>query len=416
MKSIEIDIARHIAIGGNGCKSSPAVKVAIASVSLSITVMLLAVAIVFGFKRDITSKIQGFNPHITLYSAANDTEGRPVLTLNNALEHTLDAEESIIDWQPAVNTLAILKTKDNFKGLYLNGLSDTHDNSFLQENLIEGDLPDFSNPKSCKSQIMLSRRVADEMKLNAGDSINIYTMSGDINVKRMELTGIYDSHLDMYDNIIAFCSIDAARQLSGLNQDEASRIDITTAGLDNIEEDAIILHNKLKRNADKGEIPPFIAMDTIYTQCGGLFGWLSLLDTNVWVILILLTLVSAFTLISGMLIIILEKVRFIGIMKALGASSASVRNIFIWVAMRIGLKGIAIGTTIAMVLISVQYYFHIIPLNPEAYYMDYAPVEFCWWAFAAVVVGFAAIIYIVLTLPSRLVSHISPSESMRFDS
>lgn len=415
MKRFEIDIARRIALGADGGKSSPAVKVAVASVALSIAVMLLSVAIVFGFKREITRKIQGFNPHISIYSAAADDRGRPVIDVSEDLEELLDDEPYVIDWQPAVNTLALLKTKDNFKGLYLNGLAPGFDTGFLRDNLVEGKLPDFSDPGRSSRQMMLSRRVAGEMGLSAGDSINLYTLGAQTSVKRMQLTGIFDSHLDMFDNLIAFCSIDAARALSGIGEGEATRIDITTGGLTEVDDDAATLRSVLSEAAGNDGISPFLAVNTIHTQCGGLFGWLSLLDTNVWVILVLLTLVSSFTLISGMLIIILEKVRFIGVMKALGASSASVRHIFIWLAMRIGVLGMTIGTLLALAIIALQYFFHIVPLDPEAYYMDYAPVEFCWWAFAAVEIGFALVIYLVLAIPSRLVSHISPAESMRFE-
>lgn len=415
MKRFEIYIARRLTLGQGGAKSSPAVKVAVASVALSIAVMLLAVAIVFGFKREITRKIQGFNPHVTLYSAADGSDESAALRPGGELAHILDSVPCVVDWQPSVNTLALLKTPDAFKGVYLTGLSDGHDTAFLRENIVSGRMPDIANPEKSSHSLLLSRCVADELQLTAGDSVNLYSIGDNVSLRRMEVTGIYDSHLDMFDNMLAFSSIGTARALSGTPDDEATRIDITLTSLDNVDGDALILRDALHSAAEKGLIPPYIAIDTIHSRCAGIFGWLSLLDTNVWVILVLLTLVSTFTLISGMLIIILEKVRFIGVMKALGASSASVRHIFVWLAMRIGLTGIAIGTLAGMCAVCLQYYLHLVPLNPDAYYMDYVPVDFCWWGFAALVAGFVCVIYIVLAVPARLVGRISPAESMRFD-
>lgn len=415
MKRYEIEIARRIALGFDGGKSSPAVKVAVTSVALSIAVMLLAVAVIFGFKKEVTRKIEGFTPHISLYSSETDESGKAVLRPDEGLGAVLDSVPYIKEWHTSVNVLALLKRSDSFKGLYLTGVDSTFDSSFLKENLVSGKIPDFRNAEINSRQLLVSRKSASDLGLKAGDSINVYSIGDQVRVSRMEVTGIYDSHFEMYDNILAFSSANAARELGGFRPDEVTRIDITTHELKETDQSAAALHQALAQEAEKGNISPFVAIDTITSQCAGIFGWLALLDINVWIVLILLTVVSAFTLISGMLIIILEKVRFIGVMKALGAPSSSIRHIFIWLSMRIGIKGVAIGTAAGLLLISLQYWFHVVPLNPDAYYMDYAPVEFCWWAFAAVIVGFSLCIYLTLELPSRLVSRISPSESMRFE-
>ncbi len=416
MKQYEINIARRLALGSGGKRgSSPAVKVAQASVALSIAVMLLAIGVVFGFKEEITRKIQGFNPHITLYSVVSDRNQRVALRPDDGLGDLLDAQDYIADWEPVVNTLALIKTKDAFKGIYLNGLSTTCDTTFLRENLTEGRLPDFAHPDKDPASLLISRIVADQLSLSAGDSISVYSIGEEISLKRMKVSGIYNSHFDMFDNMLAFAPLSTAATLGGYRPGEVTRIDITTGNLELTPGYADRLNDSIQEAASKGEVSPFIAVDNIYNQCGGIFGWLALLDTNVWVILILLTLVSSFTLISGMLIIILEKVRFIGVMKALGASSASIRHIFIWLAMRIGFRGMLWGTFLGFGLLALQYFFHLMPLDADSYYMDYAPVAFRWWAFAAVEVMFALIIYLVLVLPSRLISRISPSESMRFE-
>lgn len=417
MRQFELEIARRLALGRAKGKSSPAVKVAEVSVALSIAVMIIAIGVVFGFKREITRKIMGVNPQITLYAALPDDDGRAVLLPDEGIGELLDSLPYVASWKPTVNTLALLKTKDNFKGIYLTGLSERCDTAFLSENLISGHLPDFRNSDKESRSLLLSQNVADELSLKAGDSISVYSFGNSVMLKRLEVTGIYDTHLDMFDDMLAFAPIPTAASLGGYQPGEATRIDVTVKDPDpsRIPDYASALHADLSDAIENGSIDQSVGVDNIYNQCKGIFGWLGMLDTNVWVILSLLTLVSAFTLISGMLIIILEKVRFIGVMKALGASSASIRRVFIWLAMRIGVRGMVAGTVIGLVVLTLQYYLHIVRLNADAYYMDYAPVDFVWWAFGLTEAAFAVIIYLVLTIPSRLVSRISPSESMRFE-
>lgn len=411
MKQFEIETARRLVLSDKNGKSSPAVKVAKISVALSIAVMLIAVGVVFGFKKEITRKVMGMNPQITLYPGSINAEGRSTVRLDGTLADRLDSLPYIADWSPTINTLALLKTSDNFKGLYIKGLGPSTDISFLHENLVKGGLPDFENMKDTEASLLISQKTADDMRLAVGDSISVYSFSTEIKLKRMKVAGIYDTHLDMFDNSLAFTSIPTAAYLGSYSPGEVSAINITVEDPRRID----LISDELQEEFGNEGGGLSLKVTNIYEQCRGIFGWLGMLDTNVWVILVLLTLVSAFTLISGMLIIILEKVRFIGVMKALGASSKSIRRVFIWLAMRIGLTGMIWGTSIGLIVLAIQYFLTPVRLNPDAYYMNYAPVDFPWIAFLAIEAGFAVIIYFVLVIPSRLVSRISPSESMRFE-
>lgn len=417
MKQYEIDIARRLTFGGDKGRRSPAVKVAEVSVALSIAVMIIAIGIVYGFKQEITRKVIGLNPQITIYPMTEEGVDRPYISLDEDLTAFLDSLPYIKKWEPMVNTLALLKSKDNFQGLYLNGLSGTYDTSFLSENLTEGSLPDFKNSKGDSNKILISAHMANDMKLAAGDSINVYSFGNGIGLKRMKVEGVYDTHLDMFDKVLAYTPLSTASQLGEYGQWEVSAINISVGDIERVPEATSRLINDFTAyNQNLSNLSPqSVTITNILEQCRGIFGWLGMLDTNVWVIITLLTLVSAFTLISGMLIIILEKVRFIGVMKAMGASSASIRHIFVWLAMRIGSRGILYGTIAGLGLLALQHFFKLLRLNPEAYYMNYAPVAFPWLAFAGVIIGFSLIIYLILVLPSRMVSRISPSESMRFE-
>ena len=420
MRRLEIDIARRLAIGGEKGKSSPAVIVAQISVALSVAVMIVAIGIVFGFKSEITRKVLGLNPQITLYpQIVNPGESRASITVDQRLSDFLDSRDYIKDWHPTINLLALLKTSDTFKGLYLYGLSSKADTLFLHDNLIEGRLPEFGTEENGKASILISRVTADELSLSPGDSINVYSFGQSTKIKRMEVSGIYDTHLEMFDNTLAYTTLATAADLGDYGQDEVSSINISTFSFDDITPAGRELAKEIQEFEASSEEDRrndiTYGVTTILDSCKGIFGWLGLLDTNVWVILILLTLVSAFSLISGMLIIILEKVRFIGVMKAMGTSSKRIRQIFIWLAMRIGFRGMIYGTVLGLALLAIQYYLHIVHLNPQAYYMNYAPVSFNWIAFAVVEAGFAIVIYLSLTIPSRFVSRISPSESMRFE-
>ncbi|MBD5387551.1 ABC transporter permease [bacterium] len=409
-------LARRLSLSSGGHKSSPAIKVAITAVALSIAVMLAAISIVLGFKREIREKVVGFNSHITLYSVAQSEGDDNLVSLTPSLVKLLDEEDYITDYSLEASIPAILKTPDNFKGVYLRSLSGKQINDFLTKNLEEGNLPDSRQPADSTSlQVVISRIAARQLNLKPGDKIDTYFISDDVRVRKLEITGIFNSHFDSYDDIYLYGSLGLIQELGGIGNHQGTTIQVQTNDFNNLEENTLRLQNRLMEALADGTVYKFYRADNALQQGAGYFRWLSLLDTNVIVILVLMTFVACITLISGMLIIILDKKRFIGLIRSLGARRSKVRSVFIYMALKVAITGMIIGNGLMLLLLYFQNRFHLIPLNPEAYYIDFVPVEFNWPLFGILNLGVAFIIYLSLILPSWFASGISPAETMRYE-
>lgn len=367
--------------------------------------MLLAVSIVTGFRREIRAKVAGFNSHIVISSAASSS----VLRLSPALDSIVSHTPGITSYSLSLSVPSLLKTPQAFSGLSLKSMPAPADTAFLSSCIVAGSMPGAN-----AREVLISQATAHELSLAPGDSVNLYYIAEDIAARKLKVSGIYNSHFENYDRRLAYAPLPLVQNLSKLPASEGTAIEITTDDIDAIPAVADNLFEALNNGVLSGKIADGFTVTTLQEKGANFFAWLDLLDTNVIIILVLMTLVALFTLISGLLIIILEKVRFIGVMKAIGADSARLRKIFVLMATRIGLRGLIIGNLLALAIIGVQTLWHPLRLNADAYYIDYVPVSLPVAAWLAVNVVFIAIIYLVLIIPARFVSRISPAESMRF--
>ena len=402
-----------MSLASNGGKNSPAIKVAVAAVALSVAVMLAAVAIVLGFKKEIHDKAVGFNSHITLYAASHGEEGN-TLTLTPTLANMMSDLPFVKEFNIQSVIPAILKTSTDFKGVYLKGLVGDQGRQFMQSNLIEGSVPDYSKEEN-RLKVLISEKAARELGLKTGDNIDTYFISDDVRVRRLKVAGVYNSHFEAYDDILVFGDIATVQQLGLLQPNQGTALLINVDDFDQVEQYSAEIQNKLTQALADGILYRQYIVENVQTQSAGLFRWLSLLDMNVAVVLALMTVVACITLISGMLIIILDKKRFIGLMKALGAPSAAIRRIFIYLAIKIAAIGLAIGNLLMLALLFIQKHTHFIPLDPDSYYIDFVPVEISWISVAVLNLGVLIVIYVALVLPSRSVAKVSPAETMRYE-
>lgn len=402
-----------MSLASNGGKNSPAIKVAVAAVALSVAVMLAAVAIVLGFKKEIHDKAVGFNSHITLYAASQGEEGN-TLTLTPTLANMMSDLPFVKEFNIQSVIPAILKTPTDFKGVYLKGLVGDQGRLFMQSNLIEGSVPDYSKEEN-RLKVLISEKAARELGLKTGDNIDTYFISDDVRVRRLKVAGVYNSHFEAYDDILVFGDIATVQQLGLLQPNQGTALLINVDDFDQVEQHSAEIQNKLTQALADGILYRQYIVENVQTQSAGLFRWLSLLDMNVAVVLALMTVVACITLISGMLIIILDKKRFIGLMKALGAPSAAIRRIFIYLAIKIAAIGLAIGNILMLALLFIQKHTHFIPLDPDSYYIDFVPVEISWISVAVLNLGVLIVIYVALVLPSRSVAKVSPAETMRYE-
>lgn len=407
-------LARKLSLASEGRKSSPAIRVAVTAVALSVAVMIAAIAIILGFKREIRDKVIGFNSHLSVYAIPTDPADNNLITLTPTLRTILDSKEYVTDYALEASIPAILKTPDNFKGVYLKSSEGETISKFLAANLISGKMPDYTKDSDTE-KILISQKTADQLNLSTGDKIDTYFMTGSIRVRRLEISGIFNSHFDSYDNVLIYGALPLIQSLGDLSNTQGTSISINVSDFDNLDNYAIDLSGTFADAIASGMIYKYYRVETATNQGAGYFRWLQLLDTNVIVILTLMTIVAVVTLISGMLIIILDKKRFIGLVRSMGASVRNVRKVFIFMALRIAIWGLLIGNIIAICILWAQDRWHLIPLDADSYYIDFVPVELSWISILILNIATLLIIYLSLILPSWLAAKISPAETMRYE-
>lgn len=411
--NISLYLAKRLSPASGDRKSSPAIKVSVTAVALSVGVMLAAIAIVIGFKREIREKVTGFNSHISMYVSGNSEEGEDnLMTLTPTLTKFLEEQPYIEDFSLELSMPAVLKTPDDFKGIYLKSMNGRQITDFIKKNLEEGSIPDYTK-ETDRNKIMISRIAANELGLKAGDKIDTYFINDNIKVRRLEVAGIFNSHFDTYDKVMVYGALGLIQDVAGLKNNQGTSIQITTDDESQIDLYTQELQKSIIDATASGLLFRTYLTDNVHNQGAAYFNWLALLDTNVIVVLTLMTIVAIATLISGMLILILDKKRFIGVTRSMGASVATVRRVFVYLALKVALLGMTIGNVVMLALLYCQDRWHVIPLDPEAYYIDFVPVEINWWSVLALNAGCFVIIYLSLILPSRFVAKISPAEAMR---
>lgn len=404
-------LGRRLALGSGGRKASPGVKVATAAIALSVAVMLASIAIVMGFKSEITDKVLGFTSHIVM-TVSNANEGDNIITMTPTLKKILDSQDCIKDYSLQISIPAILKTPNDFKGIFLKTLEDKAIREFLKSNLISGSIPDYSND-STRLEVVVSRMAASQLGLCQDDKVDCYFINEDVKVRRIKIAGIYDSHFDAYDDLMVYGSRSLAEAFTGLNPNQGSSILITTTDFGNLDEETLNIQNSLNKALADGLIYRSYYLENAHVQGASYFHWLAMLDTNVIVVLTLMMIVGCVTLVSGMLTIILDKKRFIGLVKALGAANGKLRQVFVYLALRVALLGMLIGNALIFAILIIQDRYHIFKLDATSYYIDFVPVELNWTAFVLLNFGVLTIIYFTLIFPSRIIAKISPSETMR---
>lgn len=416
--NIELFLARRIRLGDPHRRGvSPSVYIAVTGIALAVAVMILSVCIVLGFKHEIRDKVMGFDAHLTV--AATDGYGDGAAhnlidysdTMAAIVESTLpDASVTVTLDQPG-----ILKTANDFKGVVVRGMSADGDWTFVKENLTEGAIPDYTADSSANN-VVISRPMASALGLSVGDKVHAYFfLDNNVRARNLTVSGIYNTHFSDYDNIYIFGPATLTQKINGASSTEGSRVEIRLSDPGMIAEATDALQQALADACYEERLERLYTVDNVYRTGMIYFNWIALLDTNVVVILILMALVAGFTLISSLFIIILERVNMIGILKALGATNAQVRRMFIYVAERIVIKGLVIGNAIALAVVLAQWQWHIVPLDPEAYYLSYVPVEVNWRQLLALNLGVVLLSAAMLIVPSQLISRISPAKSIRYE-
>ncbi|MDD4490857.1 MAG: ABC transporter permease [Paludibacter sp.] len=392
--------------------SRPAVRIAILGIAIGLTVMLLAVTIVTGFKKEIRNKTIGFGGHIqiTNFDSNNTYELTPIV-LNDTLKNELAAIPGVKHIQAFSTKPGIIKTNEQFQGIVLKGIDWNFDWDFFKSNLIEGDILHISD--SLQNKAIISKHLADLFQLKLGDTFFAYFMQDQVRARRFIISGIYSTNFIEYDKLFILTDMRHIRQLNNWQDSEVSGYEILIDDFNKIDEIGDQVYFKTANKAqDNGNM---LYTQTIKDINPQIFSWLDLLDINVWVILLLMLAVAGFNMISGLLILILERTTMIGILKSIGATNWSVRKIFLYHSLFLIGKGMLWGNVIGLSICAIQYFTGIIPLDPEAYYIATVPILFNWPLIIGLNIGTLLASILMMIGPSYLITKILPAKIIRYE-
>jgi lipoprotein-releasing system permease protein len=394
--------------------SRPAIRIATLGVAIGLAVMIVTVSVVLGFKHTIRDKVVGFGSHIQIQNvlSSSATVTYPVC-IDDSMMHVLQGIEGVRHAQRFALTQGILKTENDFLGVVFKGVGQEFDRSFLNENLIEGELPQFSD-STTDYPLVISKTMADKLKLKTNDRIHAYFIGDeDVRVRRFTVSAIYQTNMKRFDDVICLTDLYVTFKLNGWFPGQCSGAELLVNDFSQLEQVSDHVIDKVNHTQD--HYHNLFTSLNIYELYPQVFSWLELLDINVWIILALMIAVAGFTMISGLLIIILERTQMIGILKALGARNTTIRHTFLWFSAFIIGQGLLWGNFIGVGIVLLQNWTGFVTLDPQTYYVSEAPMELNVPLIVLLNVVTLLISVFVLIAPSYLVSHIHPARSMRYE-
>lgn len=394
--------------------SRPAIRIALIGIIIGMAVMIVSIAVVMGFKSQVSSKVVGFGAHIQVLSLTQgeDYELLPVLT-TDSLERVIRKNSQVADVQRFATKMGMLKTQDDFRGIQFKGVDEGYDLSFFRQYLKEGKIPQFSS-KEATNQLLVSQRIASDLHIKAGDKVYAYFVNeSGMRARRFTVCGIYETHLSEYDRNVVMTDIYTIRRLNNWDSDMSTGFEITIKDYDRLDDVTQELVYKINKVYDKNGC--MYGAFSIRQLAPHIFSWLGVLDMNVIMILVLMICVASFTVMSGLLIVMLERINMIGILKSLGATNRSVRQVFINFSVMLVGRGMLWGNVIGLALCFLQSQFHLVRLDPAVYYLDAVPIRFDWLLFLLVNAITLIISFIVIFGSSYLMSISRPAQTMRFE-
>jgi lipoprotein-releasing system permease protein len=407
MEQSEWKIAKRLYFSeeGKARTSRPAVRVALGGIVIGVMVMIVAICVVVGFKQEVQRKVAGFGSHIQVVNFDNNAtyELQPV-EVSDSLVMKLQGLPHVKKVSTFASKPGILKTDSAFQGIIFKG---TDYWEYFAANLVSGSLPKEQN------EVIVSTVLANQLHLTIGDAILCYFVQDDLRVRKLYISGLYNTCMSEMDRLFVLGNIDLVRQLNQWKPSQASGIEVLVDDLRYLQEVADRVYFATANRLDE-------AGNAFYTQTleqlnPQIFGWLDLLDMNVVIIIVLMLCVSGFSIITGLIILILESITLIGTLKALGANNRFVRRIFIYEAILLVGKGMLWGNILGLGLVTLQYFTQVIPLDAMVYYVSYVPMAFPWVWLIALNIGVLLVVWVIMLAPSAIVSQISPAKVMHFE-
>ncbi len=397
---------------GDGRLSHTSNTIAWISVCLSVAIMIIAIAVVAGFKAEIRGRATGFMGSVMLIQPGQAplNEQYP-FSEKLSYRERLAAEPGVTGVSGVAWRSGLIKTDENIDGLYFKGVDSLYDFSFFDDCLVAGELPDYHGRIS--NDILLSRTTASKLGFDVGDDVVVYFIGEEVKVRKFRLSGLYDAGLEEIDTRMAVADRRHIQRLNGWAADEVSSIEIRIdphASVEAMNERVEELIYTSMQESDKA-----LFVTNVKKLYGHLFDWLSLLDLNVLMILLLMVVVAGFNMISAILIILFEKISTIGLLKALGMTSREVTKVFLLRAGRLVGKGMLWGNVLGIGLCLIQYWTHIIRLDPANYFVDAVPIRLSLGSILLLDLVAGLLIMALISLSARFIARVSPDRTMRVE-
>ena len=392
------------------------IRIALFGIALGLAVMIISVAVITGFKTEIRNKVFGFGGHIKIvsFNAQNSYE-LPPISKNQSFLSSISGIDGVEKIQTFATKPGMIKTDEYIQGIVFKGVGTDYDWEFFKQNLVSGRLPRI-NDSVRVNEILISENVSNLLKIGINDLAVLYFINENEPTPRMlqlKVCGIYRTSMEEFDNLYVIGDIKQVQRLNNWSSNEISGFEILVNDYRNIDRIEQQIRSKVVNYSEDEE--SVLKTENIIRDYPQIFDWLAVLDMNVWVILILMLLVAGFNMISGLLVLILERSNMIGVLKAMGSSNWNIRKVFLYLSTFLTGRGMLWGNIIGIAFIIVQKLFHVVKLNPETYYVDFAPVNLSLINILLLNAGTLLITTAMLVIPSYLVSKISPDKSIRFD-
>ena len=388
--------------------TQPIIKISIAAIALGLTVMIIALSIVSGFQREIRNKVIGFGGHIqiTKYDSQNTYEATPI-DKNQAFYPSLDTVEGIKHIQVFATKAGIIKTNEDIYGVIVKGIGSDFDWSFFNDKLKQGNpiLIDTANPNN---DIIISQTIANKMNIKLHDKMFLYFIQtdGQLRPKDFIVKGIYQSGLEQFDNIYVITDIAHIQKRNNWSNNLIGGFEVIIDKYEDLTKIDEFVYDHIGYD---------LYSSTILDKNPDIFNWLELQDINVMIIIILMVLVAVINIVSALLILILERTNMIGILKALGMPNWNVRKVFLYNALNLIIKGLVIGNIVGIGLCLLQLQFGFLKLPEESYYVSEVPIKLNLYSIIILNIGTLIVCFLMLILPSYVITKISPVKAIRFD-
>ena len=411
-------ISNRISKESEGTFSTTINRIAVISTGLGLAVLIIAFIVLFGFKEEIKNKIYSFSGHLIISKYTLNTSFEETsITIPDSLINQLEEYPMTKGFQPYAMKAGLIRALRNknvetefqdaeeVQGVIIKGVDERFDTASFNNHLVEGVFPDLSGD-AYSTEVAVSKKIANYLELRVGEEIMIYFVQNPPRFRKLQVVGIYETGLEEFDEKIIMGDLDLIRRINGWNEDQAGGIELFVNDLDQLDEAGRELFNALDVN---------LYVEKVTDKYIQIFDWLNLLNRNVVVLLTIILFVVGTSIISILLILIMERTQMIGVLKSLGASNKLIQRVFIWNGIRLVIKGLFWGNLVGISLGLIQKYLKVIPLDAANYYMSHVPIEFDIATIVGLNVLVLALVGMTLLIPVTAVSRVQPVKAIRFD-